>query len=66
MRSKGCAVGRTQQQTIPLRGRQAVTGYASGKISACCLVVANRHFLPSAPLYPAILRVTPPKFHQRL
>jgi len=28
-----------QQQTIPLRGRPAVTDYTGGKISACCLVM---------------------------
>ena len=38
---KACAAGgirNKQQQTIPLRGRPGVAGYAGGKISACCLV----------------------------
>ena len=32
-----------QQQTIPLRGHPRVTGYAGGKISACCLVHSFSH-----------------------
>jgi len=46
MHSRACAVdrpyaakGRTQQQTIPLCNCPGVTGYAGGKISACCLAV---------------------------
>jgi len=43
MHTRAYVVGRTQlsatDDTITLRGRPGVTGYADGKISACCLVI---------------------------
>ena len=42
--SRVCTIGCTQQQMIPSRGRLGVTGYAGGKLSACCIVLVYDTF----------------------
>jgi len=52
MHGRACAVPRAyHQQTIPLRGRPGVTGYAGGKISACCQVLLLRSAAMFSPLF---------------